>query len=712
MADYSSPGTEHERKRKRLTNACTRCRSRKVRCDDRQPSCTNCVRAGVPCVTFDPRQPNQTAERREAQGGAPTEPGNRLARTTSSTSSAAPQQGYIDGGPHTHASTESHGPPPTVDMDHMSPVGLLPTLPRFITGSSLYLLTQWLDLAFARRGSPQRFSTHYKRNRGNPPTVPFSAASSDNTTASSGGSYWRQRWSTTVGIILPLFESASALDPALSAEISEPSGTAQPDIIQLLTDNILAASMPLPDEKSSIEFTSAVNAIFSNLGSAVLDRREEMVELLILSVIVLREAEQMDLAWRINGLAVSVAQTIGLHQRASLTPQASLPHAARRRARIWWSLYVVDKMLCVELERASAIRDLECNQEVVDLQEDGARGDASFSPYRAAIELAKIQARICDRLIQSRADEEAAGPDLERVIVDKMRNAGELDGMLVQWAENLPSEHRPSEMLYCDTELLPAISHLALQYYQTLFLLHRHSLILNTSTVHAEVARHFSREPYRHRLRNGHIICSSATRSIVNILTHVRESRAMSVLNTSHAPLLASYGLAIQIVRHPNASGAKSDLELQATAIAITKEHLARQQERGTADEVSTGTMQLLDTLHGLVRSHVSRSTANSPRPEMASLATPVKQEAYAVPQGVLTVEKERVISPPQSPDEMNAAASAQSYRSMWPSNAEAGAPQSAELAPSWPPDMDLDFDSYGMQMDWDALVLAFDLPR
>ncbi|TKY87858.1 hypothetical protein EX895_003439 [Sporisorium graminicola] len=40
----------------RLSLACDICRKRKVRCDARQPKCTNCVRRGDVCVTSDPRR--------------------------------------------------------------------------------------------------------------------------------------------------------------------------------------------------------------------------------------------------------------------------------------------------------------------------------------------------------------------------------------------------------------------------------------------------------------------------------------------------------------------------------------------------------------------------------------------------------------------------------------------------------------------------------
>jgi hypothetical protein len=63
---------ESSRKRKRLSTACTRCRSRKVRCDDKQPACTNCEKAGLDGVTWDARQPYIEVERREAQSLNPS----------------------------------------------------------------------------------------------------------------------------------------------------------------------------------------------------------------------------------------------------------------------------------------------------------------------------------------------------------------------------------------------------------------------------------------------------------------------------------------------------------------------------------------------------------------------------------------------------------------------------------------------------------------
>jgi len=164
--------------------------------------------------------------------------------------------------------------------------------------------------------------------------------------------------------------------------------------------------------------------------------------------------------------------------------------------------------------------------------------------------------------MQSRAQEASDDAGLEVAVINKTRAVGALDGFLMAWAERRPPELRPSEYSYCDAESPLGVAHLALQYHPTIFLLYLHALMLSMNTVQAEVVRHFPHESCRHRLRNGTVICSNATRSSVGVLSHLRESNAHSVLNSNHGPLLAAYELAVQIVRHPTASAARSDLEL------------------------------------------------------------------------------------------------------------------------------------------------------
>ncbi|KAK4904649.1 hypothetical protein LTR49_025944 [Elasticomyces elasticus] len=382
-------------------------------------------------------------------------------------------------------------------------------------------------------------------------------------------------------------------------------------------------------------------------------------------------------------------------------------------------------MLCIELERVSMIRDLDCNQRP--LSEDREAACDLFQTVTvAAVQLATIQGEITERLTQSRAAEELHRDDLERVIVDKMRLVGELDVQLTRWAEQLPSEIRPSEYLYADPEALPGVAHLAIQYHQTLFLLHRHALILNTSTVQQEVAKHFADQPYRQRLRNGHNICSNATRAIVGILSHLRESGIHTVLSSSHAPLLAAYGLAIQIVRHPGASAAKSDLELQATAIQTVREHQQAHIQSGLADvtEITT-TRRLLDTLHDMVRACVVKTGSQS---TAASTATVYQRQCVDTPvlanHAAATADRERVTSPPQLQEtsEITYKANGSGSRPIFDAepctDISSGRTFDFNTEPEhWSNAMYMDpvsfDDQWGsMDMDWDALTVAFDLPQ
>ncbi|KAK4959088.1 hypothetical protein LTR10_003887 [Elasticomyces elasticus] len=706
-----SPSIENERKRKRLMNACIRCRTRKVKCDDRDHQCTNCFKANAACVTYNPRQPDAPAERREAQKDAPASAADHHRRAFSRTNSDHPTSRDGQG--------TSDERTPSVAVDHLSPVGLLPALPRFITGSSLFLLTQWLDLAFTRLGSPQHFSRHYRKSQDTGiKNVPLSAI---RPTGDAELPRVREaqpshtKWCASVGSVLPIFRRYG--DPVHTANPVE-SGDGS-DLLCILRTALINALI------EGANTVSSVNMTLSYLGDIVLEGSLDSLEVLMLLAIITRSCGRMELAWQLTSLAISIAQTLGLHRHVdSSSAPTEVAGQGIRKAQAWWSIYIIDKMLCIELERVSMIRDLDCNQRPLSEHREAAY-DLFQTVTVAAVQLATIQGEVTERLTQSRAAEELHRDDLERVIVDKMRLVGELDGQLTRWAEQLPSEIRPSEYLYADPEALPGVAHLAIQYQQTLFLLHRHALILNTSTVQQEVAKHFADQPYRQRLRNGHNICSNATRAIVGILSHLRESGIHTVLSSSHAPLLAAYGLAIQIVRHPGASAAKSDLELQATAMQTVREYQQAHIESGLANvtEITT-TRSLLDTLHDMVRACVVRTGSQS----AASTASVYQRQRVDTPilanHALAIADCERVISPPQPQEttetayKINGPGSQPTFDANPCPNISSGRTFDFNTEhENWSNAMNMDpmsFDNQwgSMDMDWDALTVAFDLPQ
>lgn len=84
---------------------------------------------------------------------------------------------------------------------------------------------------------------------------------------------------------------------------------------------------------------------------------------------------------------------------------------------------------------------------------------------------------------------------------------------------------------------------LTLQYWQTLFLLHRNALLLNPAIVTGSADKHCANKPYRFRIKSGYSICCSSARTIVSVLNNAYEHGASSVLRSSYAPLIAVYAL-------------------------------------------------------------------------------------------------------------------------------------------------------------------------
>ena len=197
--------TSRPTKRKRLSHACTRCRSKKVRCDELEPNCTNCVRANVACVTFDPRTLT-AARRREAQ----SQPAEALPSTPSDGYAGAPSdQGAVMRSPsqQNFAAADDEAESPAVS----SP--LLPVLPRFLNGNSLSVLTQWLDLAFARLGMTQRLHSTYKTIRASEKRPSYAGLTLRADDVLPSHAQVASNFSTSMGWLLPMSEGSAEGDP-------------------------------------------------------------------------------------------------------------------------------------------------------------------------------------------------------------------------------------------------------------------------------------------------------------------------------------------------------------------------------------------------------------------------------------------------------------------------------------------------------------------
>jgi hypothetical protein len=447
-------------------------------------------------------------------------------------------------------------------------------------------------------------------------------------------------------------------------------------------------------------------AILEESGSSALDS----IRALLLMSMYLRWRDDVEKAWQILSLAVASVHNQSLHREHHRNP---VPGSQD----LFWSVFVLDKLLSIELERKPMLTSAECNRTLPPAS-DGHGG----SIFRAVVDLSILQDEILDKLLSSRRQEEEAHASrdptvLRQVVLEKVRLVGELDQKLLRFADDLPHGLRPTDYLYADSDTLPGLTFLAVQYHQAVFLVSRNALLINMQTAMAEIDKSLEGKPNANRLKNGMAVCANAARSILNILNHAEEAGVRSPLFTPYAPLMSIYALTIHIVRRQSPATAKVDLELQATAMNLTKNSISLQQTGGDGQyEKGSGLLQMLDRLHRFSASYISRST-QPPGPVSISTSTPADTFPIATnaerwrPHGMST----RVISPPQSPanqfppssgalpigavlNDVGGATSAPGhYGSVMPL---------PDVSNDWFADMGTD-----MAIDWDELALTLGLP-
>ena len=430
-------GPEPQRKRKRLTHACNLCRSRKVKCDERLPRCTNCVKARVDCITIDPRRPNILAERREAQRPFEGEASPTTLEDLETPASIPSINQHLTQDDSTVAEPSAS----------TREEGLLLAMPRFTTTNSLLVLTQWLDLAFTRIGLPSHFSVQYTRGR---PSTKASVLLHDlldgpllETLRQLETIKYLESYLTTVNAVFPIFDRDSLF--ALIQLLQDTPALAhiqRPSVDFLVAVLVISASSPARAESSRDLCQRCLSYGFARITLLLEENSLRSAQAFFLMAVVLRGLDEMQTAWHMLTLAISVAQSLGIHLRFSNRYKASLgEEATREHANTWWSIYVLEKVMCLELGRTSSIRDFDCSQEILPPDDITERHSNQFKVIQGILSLARVQSEVSEQLIVSRHLEES-GPDLRKAISEKIKTVVKLDQKLIKWADSLPHELR------------------------------------------------------------------------------------------------------------------------------------------------------------------------------------------------------------------------------------------------------------------------------
>ncbi|KLO88098.1 transcriptional activator acu-15 [Fusarium fujikuroi] len=170
----------------------------------------------------------------------------------------------------------------------------------------------------------------------------------------------------------------------------------------------------------------------------------QQVTLLLVQCFYLLTVSKTDSCWTTLGQAVRIAQSIGLHVE-SPSPKSRSATVLEHRRRIWHSIYVLDRLLSLQLGRPPAIHDQDCNVALPSRRADNEidwASDAMEPPeespsagdyFIAVIDFSQIVGCIL---------RDVYGPVHSRPTPEMILGTQNLDGRLVEWKLGLPRKLR------------------------------------------------------------------------------------------------------------------------------------------------------------------------------------------------------------------------------------------------------------------------------
>ena len=154
---------------------------------------------------------------------------------------------------------------------------------------------------------------------------------------------------------------------------------------------------------------------------------------------------QTDRCWTTLGMAVRIAQSLGLHVEGDqFTAGEATRVSQESRRRLWYSLFVLDRLVALQLGRPPAIGDQSFNVQkpsqegIVEMLNDiptdvERQHDEPLDYFIAVIEFSEVIGRVFHRLY---------GPRKADTAVSTLATIGGLDTELLKWKLSLPRNLR------------------------------------------------------------------------------------------------------------------------------------------------------------------------------------------------------------------------------------------------------------------------------
>ncbi|KAF9172025.1 Transcriptional activator of fatty acid utilization [Mortierella sp. AD010] len=196
------------------------------------------------------------------------------------------------------------------------------------------------------------------------------------------------------------------------------------------------------------------SAIFYERARHFIKEEYDMPHIATVQALLLMSIQQMGFcenktAWLYVGMAIRMAQELGLNKEPSDQEQSRNRLQCELRKRTWWSVYVVERLVCVGLGRPLSLTRKDCEASFPtyeDYKGDDASGKMhtmDISNFVQLIRLSEIQGSILE-FVKTKFSPRGRQPSLDldsdqdRKIDTSAARFAELDKSLAEWRQNLP----------------------------------------------------------------------------------------------------------------------------------------------------------------------------------------------------------------------------------------------------------------------------------
>ncbi|KAK8048107.1 hypothetical protein PG996_016171 [Apiospora saccharicola] len=432
MGDDPSEPAEKVLKRKRITQACNSCRAKKSKCDGKAPVCGRCAGYSYHCTWGDQAQQNP-ATPAALQHLSPSASGMERFREVRAVYDQLVQSVCLQIPKESRARV----------LNCLAIVQA--RSPRYLGEISdvhfCHVVTQIAKLGDGGDavGDIDNYDPDHLPDRCPPPTMLHDLPEP----AEMDGEL--QTYFSTIHFAYPFVSKASfssRLEP-LRAE-GDPSGVA-PSWLSLFY-SILAIgayynSFRQDQRPAEIPHQRLFQQSLAWYEYESQERSVTQIAALLAQCFYLLATSQIERCWVSLGLAIRLGQSIGLHtsmERHSRSGAAAVAddgtHADsfEMRSRLWYCMYVLDRLLALQLGRPAAISDHDCHVPIptrlADLEADDDDDDDEVTPRR--------RRRRCFSSIIGRVLRETYHP--RRGITDSLESTRSCDRLLLAWKDKLP----------------------------------------------------------------------------------------------------------------------------------------------------------------------------------------------------------------------------------------------------------------------------------